>query len=177
MSLYILVIQGGVALGSFLCGVIAEHSIEAGLVVPAIALVATLPAVLRWRLTRREPIDLEQSTYWSEPVTSFAISPDRGPVLITVDYRVALENITAFKEAMQKVRRIRKRTGASRWGLYQDSNDAAVFTETFVVSSWEEHLRQHGRTTATDQLLQNKVRKLLQPGTDLVTRHALWAYT
>jgi hypothetical protein len=44
---------------------------------------------------------------------------------------------------MEKLRRARLRTGASRWGLYRDGEAPRRFVELFLVPSWEEHMRQH----------------------------------
>ena len=46
----------------------------------------------------------------------------------------------------------RRRTGATRWNLYRDAAEPGRFMETFLVPSWDEHLRQHReRPTATDR--------------------------
>jgi hypothetical protein len=53
---------------------------------------------------------------------------------------------------MTYVKRTRSRTGATRWALYRDASDPLRFVETFLVPSWEEHLRQHrDRLTGADQ--------------------------
>jgi hypothetical protein len=44
---------------------------------------------------------------------------------------------------MRRVELSRRRTGAVTWGLYQDSADPTRFIETFLASSWSEHLAQH----------------------------------
>ena len=61
---------------------------------------------------------------------------------------------------MRKVGRVRRRTGARRWGLWHDPASPERFLETFVVDSWEEHLRQHQRVTATDRALEDAARAL-----------------
>jgi quinol monooxygenase YgiN len=78
-------------------------------------------------------------------------APDT-PVLVSVTYTVAPENAAAFLEAMERVRRSRRRTGAVRWELYRDGEEPRRFVELYLVRSWEEHLRQHaGRYTGTDR--------------------------
>jgi transmembrane secretion effector len=50
------------------------------------------------------------------------------------------------------VRLSRRRTGATRWGLFRDAEAPMQFVELFTAPSWEEHLRQHSdRPTGTDQ--------------------------
>ena len=56
-----------------------------------------------------------------------------------------------FARAMQLMRRIRRRDGAIRWGLFEDAATPGRYIETFVVESWAEHLRQHERVTVSDR--------------------------
>jgi hypothetical protein len=70
---------------------------------------------------------------------------------VTVEYRVNAQDTNTFLRAMQKYERVRRRDGASRWGLYRDLEHADVYLETFMVTSWAEHLRQHERLTRGDR--------------------------
>jgi quinol monooxygenase YgiN len=98
--------------------------------------------------------------------------PDAGPVLISSTYRVRPANRDAFVAAMQAVRRSRQRTGASRWGLFRDGGDPAVFVEVYLVPSWEEHLRQHGgRLTGSDQEYETRALALAEGPAEV--RHLL----
>ena len=52
----------------------------------------------------------------------------------------------------EQLRRSRRRTGATTWHLYRDAADPRRYVETFVVPTWEEHLRQHhDRLTGADR--------------------------
>ncbi len=77
--------------------------------------------------------------------------PDAGPVLITVEYTVEPARTENFVTAMCAVRTQRLRDGAYRWGFYNDAATPNRFVETFVVESWAEHLRQHGRVPVADR--------------------------
>ena len=78
-----------------------------------------------------------------------------GPVLVTVEFTVAPERQASFLEAMDQLRGSRLRTGATRWELYRDGEQANRFVEIFSVPSWEEHLRQHaGRLTEMDRAVE-----------------------
>ena len=73
-------------------------------------------------------------------------------MLISVTYSVTPERADEFLAAMEHVRLSRQRTGAMRWGLYQDGEDPRRFVEVYLVPSWQEHLRQHTeRLTGADQ--------------------------
>src|SRR5262249_15056463 len=86
---------------------------------------------------------------------------DEGPVLVTVEYRVDPTRADAFVAAMDDIERLRRRDGAIRWGLFQDTADAWRWLETFLVESWLEHLRQHERVTMSDRLLRDRVHALI----------------
>ena len=90
-----------------------------------------------------------------------------------MDYRVPAENQDEFRAAMQAVGRVRRRSGASRWSLFQDTADADHFVETFVVPSWEEHLRQRERVTVADRRFEERAHSLLANGETPRVTHLL----
>jgi quinol monooxygenase YgiN len=83
---------------------------------------------------------------------------DAGPVLVTVEYRVNGDRTDEFLQAIHEYGRVRRRDGAVRWGVYRDLEDADRYVETFVVSSWAEHLRQHERVTNADRAVEDRLR-------------------
>ena len=44
-----------------------------------------------------------------------------------------------------------------RWGIFRDVEHPDVYLETFLVSSWAEHLRQHERLTRGDRDLEERL--------------------
>jgi hypothetical protein len=76
---------------------------------------------------------------------------------------------------MEELARIRRRDGAYRWDLYADLERPGYYLETFVVDSWSEHLRQHGRLTVDDLELTRLTRSFHQGAEPPVVRHLLWA--
>jgi hypothetical protein len=136
-------------------------------------LMVGLVAVPRYRIRSGEDLDLRPSGHWVEPQLTLDRDPGAAPVLVTVDYQVPPENHEKFREAMQAVGRVRRRSGASRWSLFQDVAGADHFVETFIVPSWEEHLRQHERVTIADQRLQERAYELLANGETPRVTHLL----
>jgi hypothetical protein len=59
---------------------------------------------------------------------------------------------------MGALRTLRRRDGATFWGLFFDAADPERYLEYFLVDSWLEHLRQHGRATLADQELLDRAR-------------------
>jgi quinol monooxygenase YgiN len=96
--------------------------------------------------------------HWPAPQLVEDIAHDRGPVMVTVEYRIDPEQPQAFVKAMDALRRARRRTGALAWGLFEDAADRGRYVEYFIVESWLDHLRQHERVTISDRRLQEAVR-------------------
>jgi MFS family permease len=158
LAVYLLVFQGGLAAGSALWGVVAGRLGERVALLAATASFGLgLLAALRWRLQGIGALDLTPSVR-PEPVTAIDPDPDDGPVLVLVRYRIDPARAEEFATAMRAVRRVRRRDGAYRWGVFEDVADPGCFVETYVVRSWAEHLRQHERFTAEDLAVRDRVR-------------------
>ncbi len=174
MAVFLLVFHGGQAGGAILWGVVADSTgTDVAFLIVAGGLMAGLLAVPRYRVRSGEDLDLSPSHHWAEPQLTLDRDPGASPVLVTVDYRVPTENHDEFHEAMQAVGRVRRRSGASRWSLFQDAADADHFVETFVVPSWEEHMRQHERVTVADRRFEERVHSLLADGETPRVTHLL----
>jgi hypothetical protein len=101
--------------------------------------------------------------HWTEPNLTFEPEPET-PVAVAVTYTVAPEREAQFIVAMQEVRLSRLRTGAIAWRLYREGDTARVFIESYLVATWEEHLRQHhGRLTGADAVIDRRARELSDP--------------
>lgn len=167
LGLYLLVFQGGLALGSAVWGALAGRfgpatalSLAAGAV-----LVGSLSA-LRWRLADARRDALTSWEAWPEPVVHAAheLDLDAGPVLIERRYVVAAEQRAEFLDLAPALETLRRRDGAFEWALYTDVAAHDQFVETFLVASWAEHLRQHQRAVAADQALLDRVQALTREG-------------
>ena len=156
LAIFMLITQGGLAAGSAVWGTLASRaSIDTALIWAGLSTIATTALAIWVRLPDRA-IDVSPWNHWRMPAIVREVAPrlEQGPVLVTVEYRVAAEHADAFLRAMAKYEHVRRRAGASRWGLYRDLEQAAVFLETFIVASWAEHLRQHERLTRADSDLE-----------------------
>ncbi len=158
LAVYLLVFQGGMALGSLLWGTVAQHfDIPTALSAAALAMVLGLATMFLYPLPRTEDLDLSPSLHWPQPNIVVEPHPEQGPVLVTVEYRIEPQKAADFAEAMEGLRKIRRRDGAVSWGLFQDMAEPTRYLETFVVESWAEHLRQHERITVADRAIQERV--------------------
>ncbi|WP_394618330.1 MFS transporter [Lentzea sp. JNUCC 0626] len=173
LAYYQLILMGGQALGAVVWGAIADvYDLRVAMIVPAVAMVVLALAATRWLPLHDRPLDVSPATYWEEPPE--IDDTDAGPVLVTVEWPVAPENEEAFIDAMQRVGRARRRTGATMWGLFRDTERPEMFLETFTVATWQEHLRQHvERGTVVDQENQEVARALAKGPAHV--RHLLFA--
>jgi len=159
LAVYLLVFQGGMAVGSILWGALATRmGIRAALLVAVFGLIAGLMLITRYRLAEGEKIDLTPSLHWPEPRMIVGLEPEGGPVLVEVEYFIELERAHEFTKAMDDVRRERLRDGAMRWGLFTDSANPNRFVETFLLESWVDHMRQHERVTKSDRMAEELAR-------------------
>jgi MFS family permease len=159
LSVYMLLFYAGLAGGSALWGVVGEHiGISRALLVSGVGMIVGLAATFRLHIRSGEGLNLAPSRQWPAPVVTHDLEPDRGPVLVTVRYRVDPARSAEFTDAMYAISRIRRRDGAMQWGLFVDSADPNLHTEVFLVKSWIEHLRQHERVTHADKDVQERAR-------------------
>ena len=157
LALYLLVFQGAMAVGSVIWGEVATRfGLRATLFSAGVTLCLAAAATMRLRLTGSVELDTTPSMHLPEPTLLVERHPDHGPVLVTVEYLIDPKSGDQFAEAMEAVRRIRRRDGAIRWGLFEDAAIPGRYIETFVVESWAEHLRQHERMTVSDRELETK---------------------
>jgi hypothetical protein len=159
LAIYLLVFFGGMALGSAFWGAVATRlGISRALMCAAGALIAGLVTAYLFPLRIVEELDLEPSLHWSEPTVVSEPHPEDGPVLVTVQYEIEPARAGEFIEAMREVKRILRRDGAVRWGLFADPARPGHYVETFLVESWAEHMRQHARVTNEDRGAQDRAR-------------------
>lgn len=152
LSVYMLGIFGGLSGGSALWGAVADRlGTSQALWISAAGMIVGLAATWRVHLPSGEGLDLAPSRQWPAPRVASGLELDRGPVLVTIEYRIDPERAAEFREAMHALRRIRLRDGSLQWGLFADADAPDRWTEVFLVESWVEHLRQHERVTVADE--------------------------
>jgi MFS family permease len=151
-AIYQVVFAGGQAAGALLWGQVTEAFGLDTAYLAAAALMLLGAATVPWLPLHEQDGDPAPAVYWAEPHLMLEPHLDEGPVLVTATYRVRPERREAFVAAMRAVRRSRQRTGATRWGLFRDGEQAELFVEVYQVPTWAEHLRQHdGRLTGSDE--------------------------
>jgi MFS family permease len=165
LAIYTVTFTGSMTAGALLWGLLAEAvGLQTTLLIAAFSVLAAVIAGVVRRLPETGHLDPRPVIYWPEARLAFDPEPDAGPVLVTVEFIVSPEREGAFLDAMDQLRRSRRRTGASRWELYRDGERPDRFVEVYQVPSWEEHLRQHeGRLTGADKAIEEAALALSDP--------------
>ena len=173
LSIYGLVFFGAMTVGSLGWGALATWtSIPVALAIAAAGLLLAILLTRSYQLSS-SPGDLTPSGHWPEPIVAAEIPGDRGPVMVTIEYRIASDKQAQFREAMHRLAGERRRDGAYQWGLMQDAADPERFSEYFLVESWIEHERQHARVTRADADLQAEIAALAKSCSTPRTTHWL----
>jgi MFS family permease len=158
LGVYMLAFFGGWACGSALWGWIAGRAgISLTLLIAAVGWVVGLVTGIRFKLRCGEDLDLTPSAHWPEPKVQAQPAAQTGPVLVTIEYQINPGDAHAFTQAARASGEIKRRDGAVYWNLFRDTAYAGRFVETFIVDSWDEHLRQHGRLTQADRQIDDRV--------------------
>lgn len=164
---YQMVFQAGMAIGSAVWGLVAEHfGTSSALSVAAAGLLIGLPAAKRFRIPSGRIANLSSARGLnrSDPTVLIELRPEDGPVLIAVEYNIDPRDEVEFIEAIECLRPIRLRDGAMRWALYHDAANPERYVENFLVESWAEYLRQRERLTMNDTSVIEKVRSFQKGG-------------
>lgn len=161
LALYQTAAFGGMALGSWVWGVVADgngpaeamlYAAGASLLFGAVGFLLPLPA--------RTELDLSPLNAWTEPQTAVDIQPRSGPVTISVEYVIDEANIPEFLDAMAERHRIRVRDGARHWQLSRDLADPRVWVESYQTATWVEYVRHNSRRTNADSGWTERLRSL-----------------
>lgn len=174
LSIFIIFFFGAMTFGSILWGQVASH---AG--IPMTQLIAAggalLAAALSWhfKLLQDEELDHTPSGYWPQPLVASDISLDRGPVMVTVEYRIDISDIADFQAAMRELKASRERHGAFAWGLFEDVSEPGRMIEYFIEESWAAHLRHHQRISMLDSDIQQRARNFHRGSTGPLVTHLL----
>ncbi len=174
LSLYSSSLTGGIALGAWFWGNIANSwSLEVALVtsglsmltLPLLALFLRLPEV---SIAGSEPVPIV-----NEPEVALPISMRSGPVVIEIEYRIDPKEARAFYDAMLHIQRMRLRNGGFNWSITRDIGDPTLWIERYHTPTWADYLRMRDRFTQMDQDAQAAVDRFILDGEPKRVRRGL----
>lgn len=158
LATYLMVFNGAMTAGSLVWGGVAEaFGVRTALLAGGLCLALVALFLHRFKLPDTRA-DLTPSYHWPEPAIADTIGHDRGPVLVTIEYRIRVEQRQEFMAVLTRLSWERRRDGAYAWGASEDAAAPDRILEWFFVESWAEHLRQHQRVSKADADLQSELR-------------------
>ena len=172
-AVFMLVYMGAWAGGSAFWGYVAGHrGAHFSFMAAAIGTAASPLLIFISRLPDKAA-NLAAWDHWRRPMLMGEAAMEEGPVLVTVEYEIEAKDANEFLAALEKFSRVRRRDGASRWGVYYDTEHPTRYLETFIVESWAEHLRQHTRLTQADRELEERLSRFERVPNNV--RHFIYA--
>lgn len=157
LAAYQAAIAGGVAIGSWLWGFVAngvgvdKALLIAGAVMfvsPVLAIWLRMPAIDG---ANNDPVDALE-----EPEVNLSISQRSGPIVVEIEYRVSQPKARAFYTTMLQLQAIRQRNGAYEWSIARDIADPELWVERYHCPTWLDYLRQRNRSTQSEREIQLK---------------------
>jgi len=151
LAIYQMMAFGGLAIGSWLVGWIAEgQGLQIALMTTAgVTLIAAATGFVR-PLPDLESSNLDLLGHWREPLTALPVEARSGPVVVMIEYHIRADNEDAFLHAIAERRRIRLRDGANGWALQRDLADPTLWVERYHVPTWLDYVRHNQRRTHAD---------------------------
>ena len=138
-------LNGDLPAGGLMLAVNADLRI--GLLAAALMLLASCLSTFFSPIRSGEDLNLQPSRHWPDPDEKMYVEPDQGPVLVTVEYKVRLDQAEDFRNAMKALKEQRLQNGVLRWGLFVDIENPELYREVYLEETWEAHLRHHDRVT------------------------------
>ncbi|MFI6318010.1 MFS transporter [Nonomuraea sp. NPDC050556] len=171
LAVYQLAFALAMAAGAAGWGLVASLAgLRVVMLAAAVGLLVNILLATRVRLTVAEGVDTAP-LHLDLPNLDARLDPADGPVLVTVDYRVASSDLAAFLAAMRPIRTIRRRDGAMQWGLYGSLDDAGLQREAFVIASRAEYERLAERAILADSAHLERVRSLASESRTYLGHH------
>ncbi|MER8488903.1 MFS transporter [Mesorhizobium australicum] len=161
LSVYQTATFGGIALGSWIWGVVADaHGAETALIAAAIAMLAGGAIGLVLPLPQQQVLNLDPLNRFKEPHLALDLKPRSGPIAIMIEYIISHEDEAEFLATMAERGRIRRRDGARNWTLARDLENPSIWIEHYHTPTWLEYVRHNGRITHADAMVGERLRAL-----------------
>jgi hypothetical protein len=163
LSIYQLAQNGALTIGSIGWGILGDEiglphtfltASVVGLLLIGFARFFSIETVVRPKSTTDEPEPF-QPPVPEAPAPEFVplLRNARGRLMEMAYYRVAPAQRPEFLRLMNEVHRVRGRTGAVFWQVYEDVAHPDGWVEVWSMESWTDHLRETIRLTEDDKRL------------------------
>lgn len=161
LALYQTATFGGMALGSWIWGLVAEdYGIQTALLAAATLMLCGAAVGLKLPLPDKMPDNLDPLNRFQVPPLALDLRGRSGPVAVLIEYLIRAEDTRAFLEAMAERRRIRRRDGARQWELLRDTEKPELWIESYHVPTWDDYIRHNQRRTQADAGISDRINAL-----------------
>ncbi|MER8391540.1 MFS transporter [Mesorhizobium sp. M1340] len=161
LSVYQTATFGGIALGSWVWGVVADaHGAEVALMAASVAMLAGGAIGLLLPLPQQAVLNLDPLNRFQEPHLALDLKPRSGPIAIMIEYVIRNEDVPEFLATMAERGRIRRRDGARNWTLARDLENPSIWIEHYHTPTWVEYIRHNRRATYADAVIGERIRAL-----------------
>lgn len=158
LAAFMTAICAGLSLGGWAWGVVArDYGTQAAMVASGVGLILSISFGLFLRMPAVEE-QRDHGLAFTDPDTRLDVRGRSGPIVLTVNYRVPVDQARAFYTAMLEMEAIRHRTGAYGWSLARDIGDPELWVERYHTPTWHDYLRQRTRLTAADMASWDRAR-------------------
>jgi MFS family permease len=167
LAVYLLILNGGLAVRSVIWGVMANtFGISITLSVASLALGATIIARRYFSITLLDDLDFTPATdHWTLPPDLVVdLSQNDSQALITIDYKIDPILSKEFEKNVRELGDILKSEGMAYWELFQDPTEIGHYMEIRIADTWTDHMRQHERVTKNVKILEDRIQSLLKDG-------------
>ena len=166
LAVYLLILNGGLVVGSVIWGAVANtFGIPVTLLVASLALAATIIARKPYSSKLLDDLDFTPaSDHWSLPPQS-SIDPkqDDNRALVTIEYKNIDPKLSyEFERSIHELGRILKSEGMAYWEIFQDPSDISHYIEIRIADTWTDHIRQHENVTKNVQDMENRILELIK---------------
>ncbi|MFZ0316776.1 MAG: MFS transporter [Nitrososphaeraceae archaeon] len=166
LAVYLLILNGGLVVGSVLWGAVANtFGIPLTLLVASLALAATIIARKPYSSELLDDLDFTPaSDHWSlPPQSSIDLKQDDNRALVTIEYKNIDPKLShEFERSIHELGRILKSEGMAYWELFQDPSDISHYIEIRIADTWTDHMRQHENVTKNVQDMENRILELIK---------------
>ncbi|MGD9912949.1 MAG: MFS transporter [Rhizobiaceae bacterium] len=161
LALYQTATFGGMALGAWIWGLVAQvYHPESALLAAAAVLLAGAVLGIVLPLPVKPSENLDPINRWKAPNVLLDLKGRSGPVHVLVEYIISEDDTADFLDAMNRRRRIRRRDGARQWELLRDAEHPEQWMESFHVPTWNDYVRHNQRRTHADSVIDDRIRAL-----------------
>jgi hypothetical protein len=148
-------ISGGVALGSWFWGLIAQNfGVDTSLLLSGVAMAASALLGLWLIMPSLASVNNEAVEAMEDPEVRLPLRARSGPIVVEIEYRIDPLRAREFYGIMQQVQLSRQRNGAYGWSIARELADPNLWTERYHCPTWLDYLRQRNRPTQSERTLQ-----------------------